>query len=77
MAIKACRKDGLPGFKYSDAENAKCYTYRPGDARSKRRARERALNQLQAIIMSVRREEEEKKKKRRTSAAIQKVFGDR
>lgn len=77
MAIKACRKDGLPGFKYGDAENAKCYTYRPGDVRGKRRAREKALNQLQAIIMSVQREEEEKKRKRRVSAAIRKVFGIR
>ena len=77
MAIKACQKDGLPGFKYGDGENAVCYTYRPGDAESKRRAHKEAQDQLTAIIMSIQREEEEKKKKRRVSASIWKVFGMR
>ena len=47
MPIKRCTSGGRPGYKWGDS--GKCYTYTPGDKRSRERARERALRQARAI----------------------------
>lgn len=43
MPVKECQSGGRPGFKWGDA--GKCYTYTPGDERSRQRAHQQAINQ--------------------------------
>lgn len=47
MPVTSCQANGRPGFKWGDA--GKCYTYIPGDERSKNRAKQKALFQGIAI----------------------------
>lgn len=47
MPIKKCRKEGNPGYKYGDS--GKCYTYKSGSESSRKRARNKAREQGQAI----------------------------
>ena len=49
-----CNKDGKPGWKWG--ESGKCYTYDPGDEKSRRRAKLKAQRQGQAIQASRRGE---------------------
>lgn len=48
MPLKRCTQNGRPGFKWS--KRGKCYTYKPGNARSRLAARRKALRQARAII---------------------------
>lgn len=47
MPVQRCQKDGRPGFRWG--KSGKCYTYTPGDARSKTAARLKAELQGKAI----------------------------
>jgi len=47
MPIKRCIKGNRPGFKYGN--EGTCYTYTPGDAKSRRQARQKAIQQALAI----------------------------
>lgn len=47
MPVKACQKEGSPGFKWGDT--GFCYTYTSGDDSSRTRARNLALRQGRAI----------------------------
>jgi len=47
MPVMRCQKNGKPGFKWG--KNGKCYTYTPGDAASRERAKKKALAQGRAI----------------------------
>jgi hypothetical protein len=47
MPVMACELEGKPGYKYGP--NGKCYTYTPGDERSRARARLKAELQGYAI----------------------------
>lgn len=47
MPVKKCRKNGKPGYKWGD--EGKCYTYTPGNKKSRERAEERAEEQGRAI----------------------------
>lgn len=50
MPIEACSVDGKPGYRWG--KNGKCYTYTPGDTRSRVAARLRAEMQARAIKAS-------------------------
>lgn len=47
MPIKHCKKDGRPGYKWGD--EGKCYTYTPGNKRSREAAKKKAREQGEAI----------------------------
>lgn len=47
MPVKRCQRDGKPGYKWGD--EGKCYTYTPGDDSSREQAKNKALEQGQAI----------------------------
>lgn len=47
MPVKNCQLEGQPGYKWGD--QGKCYTYDPSSDSSKRRARQKAINQGLAI----------------------------
>jgi len=47
MPVKPCQKDNKPGFKWGD--EGTCYTYTAGDEESRERAKEKAIEQGQAI----------------------------
>jgi len=56
VPVQPCQKDGLPGYRWG--QEGTCYTYRPGDARSRAAARLRAEMQGRAIESSQREREE-------------------
>lgn len=47
MPVKNCLSDGKPGYKWGDQGH--CYTYTPGDESSRKRAKEKAVKQGQAV----------------------------
>ena len=47
MPIKTCQRDKKPGFKWGD--EGKCFTYEPGNERSRQRAMRKAKEQGRAI----------------------------
>lgn len=47
MPVKPCKKDNKPGYKWGD--EGKCYTYSPKSEESRKRARDQARKQGQAI----------------------------
>jgi len=47
MPVQACQEDGKPGFKWG--QQGKCYTYTPGNTRSKAAARLKAEAQGRAV----------------------------
>lgn len=47
MPVKPCKQKGKPGYKYGDS--GKCYTYDPGSKEARKRARNQARKQGQAI----------------------------
>lgn len=47
MPLKECESNGRPGYKWGD--NGKCYTYDPGDEKSRNEAKRRAYIQGYAI----------------------------
>lgn len=49
MPIHKCRKDGKPGYQWG---GQKCYTYEPGNEKSKKEAYEKCLKQMKAIFHS-------------------------
>jgi hypothetical protein len=50
MPVQSCQKDGKPGFQYGD--QGACYTYTPGNKRSKAVAAQKAGAQGAAIKRS-------------------------
>lgn len=50
MPVYSCYENGRPGYRWG--ENGKCYTYQPGDERSRRRAKQRAEAQGRAAYAS-------------------------
>lgn len=52
MPVMPCRKDGKPGYKWG--ENGFCYTYTPGNERSRQAAIRKAQRQGRAIEASKR-----------------------
>lgn len=53
LPIERCEEDGKPGFRWG--QEGKCYTYEPGNARSRAEARLKAELQGRAIEASQRR----------------------
>lgn len=47
MPVRACQRDGKPGYQWGD--EGKCFTYTPGDDASRERARQQCLRQARAI----------------------------
>ena len=47
MPIHSCRKDGKPGYKVGNAN--KCWTYTPGDEKSRKKAKRAAIKQWYAM----------------------------
>ncbi len=50
MPLQACAKNKKPGYKWGKSGN--CYTYSPGDKKSRQKAKARALKQARAIFSS-------------------------
>lgn len=50
MPLERCTSGGRPGYRWG--KHGKCYTYTPGNARSRSVARARAMRQGRAIEMS-------------------------
>ena len=50
MPINRCQKGGKPGFKFGDSGT--CYTYTSGDAKSRERAKNKAIAQERAAHAS-------------------------
>ena len=57
MPIMSCKKDNKPGYKYG--EGGKCYTYSANDEKSRKAAKQKAIDQGLAIEQSRRGEFEE------------------
>lgn len=47
MPVNRCQSNGRPGYKYGDT--GKCYTYTPNNTSSRKRAKQKAINQGLAI----------------------------
>jgi hypothetical protein len=47
MPVKRCRSNGRPGYKWGDS--GKCYTYTPGNKRSRAAAKAKAAKQGKAV----------------------------
>lgn len=47
MPVKACSKNGKPGYKYGDSGT--CYTYTAGSEFSRKKAKAKAARQGRAI----------------------------
>lgn len=47
MPVERCRRDGKPGYRWG--QEGKCYVYTPGNEASRKRAKEKAREQGQAI----------------------------
>lgn len=47
MPVHECREDGKPGYKWGT--HGHCYTYSPGNEASRKRAKNKAHKQGQAI----------------------------
>jgi len=57
MPVQPCRKDGKPGYRYG--KSGKCYTYTPGNEKSRKSAKRKAYLQGAAIKASQNRRGEE------------------
>ena len=53
VPIMRCQRNGKPGYKWG--ESGYCYTYTPGDERSREEARRKAMEQGRAIEANRRR----------------------
>jgi hypothetical protein len=51
MPVQDCREDGKPGYKYGD--EGFCYTYTPGNEKSRKSAKQKAY--LQGVAIEKRR----------------------
>ena len=49
MPIHKCYKNGKPGYQWG---GQKCYTYEPGDEKSRKEAYEKCVKQMRAIYHS-------------------------
>lgn len=47
MPVKKCQSEGKPGYKCGDS--GKCYTYTPGNERSRKSAKRKAILQCRAM----------------------------
>jgi hypothetical protein len=47
MPVKQCQSDGKPGYKCGD--EGKCYTYTPGNEKSRKNAKRKAILQCKAM----------------------------
>ena len=52
MPVRECSENGLPGYKWGS--KGKCYTYKPGNERSRQAAVRKAQRQGRAIEASKR-----------------------
>lgn len=50
MPVMKCSSGGKPGYKWG--KSGKCYTYTPGDKKSRERAKAKAKQQARAIYAS-------------------------
>ena len=55
MPIQSCTEKGLPGYRYGGKSN-KCYTYTPGNEKSRKEAKRKAIIQSIAIKISKKRQ---------------------
>lgn len=48
MPLKRCMKDGKPGYKWGENNNS-CFTYTVGNEESRKKAKQKAMEQAAAI----------------------------